>query len=179
MSSRNEEDDRNNLRIDLGLTVERANELSRIIQAMLDQESSNASRSGRTSHVLLNIAGRRDLTDVEKAVCVFIFSTKVNFSDYSVPMFDETVMPDMHIVDIGRMPKVTSGMKEREFIDIERGITGMIVSPEGIDKYDMINVVMSTLVAVLGDVPKYKAMDICREMSISFARMALTGNIKL
>lgn len=172
------EKDEGSLRIDLGLTNERADELIRITQSIMDQESRNE-RGGRTGHVLLNIAGRRDLTDVEKVACVFIFSTKVDFKDPDIPKFNESIMTPMSVIDIGGMPRSLHGMKEKEFIDIERGIAGMIVSPEGIDKYEMATVIMSTLVAILGDMPKDKAMDMCRNMSISFAKMALTGDIRL
>jgi len=64
------------LREELGLTLERYNELARITQRIMDQ-SADSQGLGRTSHVLLSIAGRKDLNDVEKATCIFMFACRV------------------------------------------------------------------------------------------------------
>ena len=176
------EKDGEDLRAELGLTDKRANELVNIIQTIMDQETPDGGY-GRTSHVLLNMAGRKDLTEVERVACTFLFAcrmlipkvSKGSISSVYKPGERPGIFPGM----VSGMPPGMPNLKGEEFIDIEGGIAGMIVAPEGIDKSELITVLMTSLVSMLKDLPKKDAENFCRHMSISFARMALTGDVKL
>lgn len=164
---------------ELGLTSERADELLNIVQNIMDQVVLDDGY-GRTSHVLLNIAGRKDLSDVEKVACVFLFCCKVLNKEESiisggrptVPRPSGVCMSPMSIPRIGKL-------KAREFIDIEGGASGMIIAPEGIELEDAIGPLMAILMSMLRQMPKSEAQEFCRRASLSFARIAVTGNIKL
>ncbi len=171
----NEED----LRTELGLTEERADELVNIVNSMISQEAPDGGY-GRTSHVLLNIAGRKDLNDVEKAVCIFIFCCNAlgkrgrlrsgRRSETSMP--PEICMPHMSMPGMG-------GLEAKEFIDIEGGAAGMIIAPEGLGPEDTIGPLMSIIMSMLRQMPKGNAQEFCRHASLSFAKIALTGDVKL
>ena len=180
------EKDGEDLREELGLTDKRANELINIVQTIMDQEAPDEGY-GRTSHVLLGIAGRKDLTEVERVACTFFFSCKIFVNKHKA---SRTARPSVCASgerererELPRiLPKMPPGMpnlKGEEFIDIDGGIAGMIVAPEGIDKSELIAVLMTSLVSMLRNLPKKDAQDFCRHASISFARMVMTGDIKL
>ena len=172
------------LRAELGLTDKRSNELVDIVQSIMDQEALDEGY-GRTSHVLLNIVGRKDLTEVERVACTFLFACRMlinkpkisKVSRHSVSMSEgrSRMFPGMP----SGMPPGMPNLKGEEFIDIEGGIAGMIVAPEGVDKSELIVVLMTSLTSMLRGLPKKDAEDFCRQASISFAKMALTGDIKL
>lgn len=175
-----EEKDGDDLRTELGFTDKRANELVDIVQSMMDQETSPGGGHGRTSHVLLDIAGRKDLNDVEKAACVFLFCCKTlskedirmsgRKSKMSIP--PEIHMSPMHMPGMGKL-------KAKEFIDIEAGAAGMMIGPEGIGPEDAIYPIMALLISMLRQMPKSGAQEFCRNASLSFARIAMTGDVKL
>lgn len=178
------EKDEEDLRTELGLTNERADELVNIIQSIMDQEVPDGGY-GRTSHVLLKLAGRKDLNDVEKAVCIFIFCCKamnkgrkykgreLRSEGRSASIFPEICITSMH----GKGEE--KGLKTKEFIDIERGTSGMIIAPEGVGPEDAIGPLMEILISMLRQMPKNEAQEFCRNASLSFARIAITGDIKL
>lgn len=173
------EEDEEDLRTELGLTEERADELVNIVNSMIDQETPGGGY-GRTSHVLLNIAGRKDLNDVEKAACIFIFCCNAlskggklrseRMSKASIP--PEICVPHMSMPRMGKL-------KAKEFIDIEGGAAGMIIAPEGVGPEDAIGPLMSIIVSMLRQMPRGDAQKFCRYASLSFAKIALTGDIKL
>ena len=174
------EKDEEDLRKELGLTDKRANELVDIVQSIMDQTAPEE-EYGRTSHVLLNIAGRKDLNDVEKVACTFVFSCKVlnkggirmsgRESKRSRPPEIRTPIP-MHMPGMGEL-------KAKEFIDIEGGASGMMIAPEGVGPEDAIGPIMAILMSMLRQMPKSEAQEFCRHASLSFARIAMTGNVKL
>jgi len=170
--------DEGNLSTELGLTEERANELVKIVQNIVSQDAPNG-EYGRTSHILLNIAGRKDLSDVEKATCVFIFAHKI-FVDR--PIFE----PFIHTVSVSDTPpRMPCGMhmpgigelKAKEFIDIEGGASGMMIAPEGVGPEDAVGPLMSVIMSMLRQMPKDDVRHFCRYASMSFAKIALTGDI--
>lgn len=173
------EEDEEDLRTELGLTEERADELVNIVNSMIGQEAPDGGY-GRTSHVLLNIAVRKDLNDVEKAVCIFIFCCNAlskgrtlrsgRRSKVSIP--PEICMPHMSIHGMGEL-------KAKEFIDIEGGAAGMMIAPEGVGPEDAIGPLMGIIMSMLRQMPKGDAQEFCRHASLSFAKIALTGDVKL
>lgn len=157
-----------NLREELGLTVERGKELLRITQSIMDQCLGDKER-GRISHVLLHIAGRKDLNEVEKAVCIFIFACKT----VQIPTNMESSIQDMNERPTD-MPRV---------MDIDMGgfrghISGMVVAPQGVELEELTAVVMATLMSLIRQMPKNEAQDFCRCASISLAKMAFTRDMK-
>lgn len=180
------EKDGEDLRNELGLTPERAEELLNIIQTIIDQEAPDGG-SGRTSHVLLNISGRKDLTEVERVACTFLFCCKMfmNKTKASRPSrcsnspCGEKELPRIIPKILSSMPPGMPNLKEERFLDIEGGIAGMIVAPEGVDKSELAGVMMISITSLLRGMSKKDAQEFCRNASIAFARMALTGDIKL
>lgn len=175
--------DGDDLRTELGLTDKRANELVDIVQGIMDQESPDGGY-GRTSHVLLNIAGRKDLNDVEKAACVFLFCCKtLNREDMirgSVSRKSKSSRPpEIHIPHMSMPFPGMGDLKAKEFIDIEGKASGMIIAPEGIELEDAIGPLMAILMSMLRQMPKSEAQEFCRNASLSFARIAMTGDVKL
>ena len=154
------------IREELGLTVERGDELERITQSIMDQSTDNHGR-GRTSHVLLHIASRKDLNDVEKVACVFIFTCKTaNMRTDTAKSHLDRDMKDMHL----DMPIIAD-------VDIEGllgGISGMMVASQGVELPELITVIMATLMSLIRQMPKREAKDFCRVASTSFAMMALS-----
>lgn len=150
-------DDEDNLREELGLTEKRGDELIKIVKTIMDQ-SAQGNVYGRISHVLLTIAGRKDLNDVEKVACTFLFALKVAKSDHKMPGIPK-------ITNIGLDPNI--------------GIDCMVVSPEGVEMPEMMAVLMATLMSMLRRIPNDDARNFCRNASISFARIAMTGDVKL
>ncbi len=175
------EKDAEDLREELGLTDERANDLVDIVQVLMNQEAPGG-EYGRTSHVLLSIAGRKDLSDVEKAACTFIFSCKVlnkggDLIRGSERKTKRSRPPEIHMPHIP-MPFM-GDLKAKEFIDIEGKASGMIIAPEGIELEDAIAPLVALLMSMLRQMPKSEAQEFCRHASLSFARIAMTGDIKL
>lgn len=162
-------EDEEDLRKELGLSIERADELVRIVSTIMDKEAPDGGY-GRTSHILLNIAGRKDLNDVEKVACVFLFSCRTmdrNRSEQS------RICPSHGTISLG------PDIKMKEFIDIEGGLSGMVVAPEGVDFPEMTGVIMATLISMLRQMSKPEAQDFCRHASLVFAKMAISGDIRL
>lgn len=172
------EEDGEDLRTELGLTEERANELVNIVNSMIGQEAPDGGY-GRTSHVLLNIAGRKDLNDVEKAVCIFVFCCNTLSKEgrlkserrQKVSRPPEICMPHMSMPGMGEL-------KAKEFIDLEAGAAGMMIAPEGVGPEDAVGPLMGILMSMLRQMPKDEARQFCRYASLSFAKMALTGDIR-
>jgi len=163
--------DEANLREELGLTVERGDELMRITQSIMDQSSGNDGY-GRTSHVLLGITGRKDLNDVEKVACAFLFACKTVNAPMNI-MGNSSVhnMKDMPHMDMPRIMDI-------DMSELQGHISGMVVAPQGVVLRELIAVVMATLMSLLGQMPKHEAQDFCRSASLSFAKMAFTGDMK-
>jgi len=178
------EKDAENLKEELGFTGERANELVDIVQILMNQETPGG-EYGRTSHVLLSIAGRKDLSDVEKVTCTFIFSCKVlNKGGDCIRGSERNTKrsrpPEIHIPHMPNMAFPGMGeLKAKEFIDIEGKASGMIIAPEGIELEDAIAPLMALLMSMLRQLPKAEAQEFCRHASLSFARIAMTGDVKL
>lgn len=176
------EKDGEDLMTELGLANERANELTDIVQNIMDKEAPDG-KYGRTSHVLLTIAGRKDLNDVEKAVCVFIFSCKILEKGSESRKWIKGSKHDDHMPHISipmpmRMPG-SDKLKMQEFIDIEGRSSGMMIAPEGVGPEEMSGVIMALLVSILRQMPKNDVQEFCRNASLSFARIAMTGDVKL
>lgn len=174
------EKDAEDLREELGFTDKRASELVGTVQSIMDQEVPEGDY-GRTSHVLLSIAGRKDLNDVEKVACTFIFSCNILNKDIRrlgiKPKM--SIPPEICIPPI-LMPMPGMGdLKAKEFIDIEGKASGMIIAPEGVELEDAIAPMMALLMSMLRQMPKSDAQEFCRHASLSFARIAMTGDIKL
>lgn len=115
------------LRTELGLTVERGDELIRIIDSVMAQYTDDRGCM-RMSHVLLHIASRKDINDVEKAACVFLLMCKAK----------EMVVPKTK--NMNRSARVNKDTTPR-IMDIDTEIamgrvSGMIVAPEGIELAD-------------------------------------------
>lgn len=160
------------IRKELGLTVERSDELERITQSIMDQ-SVDEHGHGRSSHVLLHIASRKDLNDVEKVACVFIFSCKT--ANIRANAVRSHLAHKMEDIDIADMPIIT---------DIDSGgfrgsISGMVVAPQGVELSELIAVVMATLMSLVRQMPRREAKDFCKIASTSFAMMALDRDMKL
>lgn len=173
------ENDVEDLRIELGLASERADELAGIVHDIIDQEAQEG-EYGRTSHILLNIAGRKDLNDVEKAACVFLFCCKILYK--KEPIISKR-RPKVQIppeISINRkfIPRMGE-LKIQEFIDIEAGSAGMMIAPEGVGPDDAIGPIMAILISILRQIPKKDAQEFGRNTSLSFAKMAMTGDIRL
>ncbi len=173
------EKDGEDLRIDLGFTDKRADELVDIIQTIMDQVA-HGGEYGRTSHVLLSIAGRKDLNEVEKATCVFLFCCKTLKEGKVVSVRSggrSTVRPPESMPFMPGMGG--DGLKTKEFIDIEGGASGMMIGPEGIGPEDAIYPIMALLISILRQMPKGEAQEFCRNASLAFAKIAMTGDVKL
>ncbi len=173
------EEDEEDLRTELGLTKERADELVNIVNSMIDQEAPGGGY-GRTSHVLLNIAGRKDLNDVEKAACIFIFCCNALSKEgklRSERMSKASIPPEICAHHMS-MPGIGE-LKAKEFIDIEGKASGMMIAPEGVGPEDAVGPLMAILMSMLRQMPKSDAQKFCRYASLSFAKIALTGDVKL
>lgn len=155
------------IREELGLTVERGDELSKIMRTAIDQCTS-AEGYGRTSHVLLNIAGRKDLNDVEKVACVYLFFSNTIFDKSSIDKsnIDKSNMDTLRIKNID----ITKNMTR---------MTGMMIAPQEVEPIELITVLLSSILVILRDMPKSSAREFCSEISMSFAKMAFTGDIHL
>lgn len=174
-----EEKDGEDLRAELGLASERSDELVNIVQSIMDQETPDGGY-GRTSHVLLNIAGRKDLNDVEKAACIFLFCCKTLSKSGKLRLGG---MSKVHIPPEIRMPRMSmhgmGELKAKEFIDLEAGSAGMMIAPEGVGPEDAIGPLMGILISMLRQMPKSEVQEFCRHASLSFAKIAMTGDVKL
>jgi hypothetical protein len=150
---------------ELGLTMERATELEKITQTIMDNSTTD-NGYGRTSHVLLSIVSRKDLSDAEKAVCTFIFSSRINDNPHD---------------DMCECKKYEDKPKFAgiDITDIRLGISGMVVASDKIEPIELIAVMMASVTSLLRKMPKTDAQNFCRHASLSFARMAMTGDIKL
>lgn len=174
-----EEKDGEDLRTELGITEKRADELVDIVQDMMDREAP-AGESGRTSHILLEIVGRKDLNDVEKAACIFLFCCKTlnkgrrlrtERDEPKISIHPEIDIHDMSMHGMGRL-------KKSEFIDIEGGSSGMMIAPEGVGPEEAIEPLMAIIISMLRQMPKSDAQKFCKYASLAFAKIAMTGNIK-
>lgn len=180
------EKDGEDLRKELGFTDERSDELVNIVQSIMDQDTPEGGY-GRTSHVLLNIAGRKDLNDVEKAACVFLFCCKILEKGPESRKWIKGSKHDDHIPHMSipmhmPMPMPMPGsdkLKMQEFIDIEGRSSGMMIAPEGVGPEEMSGVIMALLVSILRQMPKNDVQEFCRNASLSFARIAMTGDVRL
>jgi hypothetical protein len=176
-----EDKDGDDLRKELGLANERSDELVNIVQNIMDQETPDGGY-GRTSHVLLDIAGRKDLNDVEKAACVFLFCCKALNKAGNLRSEGRSKVQRPPEISMRHMPMPMPGMgelKAKEFIDIEGGASGMMIAPEGIGPEDAIYPIMALLMSMLRQMPKSEAQEFCRHASLSFAKIAMTGEVKL
>lgn len=186
---------------ELGLTVERATQLERITQNIMDKFS-EGSGYGRISHVILSIVSRKDLSDLEKTVCTYIFCSKTKFVDDDHGDGEE--VPDMpRIVDTNDRHGTVRMDGKSNIIDFDMGsiigestidgsiighsgkgnpiigISGKIFAPPGVDPKDLSYVITTMLISLLGQLPKDDAKDFCRNMSMAFMKMAITGDMKL
>ncbi len=157
------------LREELGLTIERGDELLRISQSIMEQ---CADESGyvRTSNALLQIASRKDLNDVEKVTCTFLLTCRAEKEDKRSKMKNEMedilshnkkdMYPDIsEIMDFG--------------MEIPNGhIGGMIISPNKIEPQELIAGLMGAMISIIKSMPEEDARHICMMTSLSFARMA-------
>jgi hypothetical protein len=173
------EDDGGDLRRELGISDDRADELVNIIEGIMDRESSEGGH-GRTSHILLDIAGRKDLDDVEKAACIFIFCCRILEKEKKEGQpkihIHPEIYPEIH------MPHMHMGMgnlKKQEFIDLDARTSGMMIASEGIGPEDAIDPLMTIILSILKQMPKNNAQEFCRYAALTFANIAITGDIKL
>lgn len=121
--------DEDDLRVELGLGSERSDELVNIVQSIMDQETPDGGY-GRTSHVLLSIAGRKDLNDVEKAACVFLFCCKTLSKSGKLRLGGRSKVQRPPEICMSHMPMPGMGkLKMNEFIDLEAGSAGMMIAP--------------------------------------------------
>lgn len=173
------EKDGEDLRTELGITEKRADELVGIVQDMMDREAP-ADEYGRTSHILLEIVGRKDLNDVEKAACIFLFCCKTlnkgitpgigkEQRECRLPEID---VSDIHMHGMGKL-------KKKEFIDLEGGASGMMIAPEGVGPEEALGPLMAIIMSMLRQMPKSDAQEFCRYASLTFAKIAMKGEIKL
>ena len=153
------------IREELGLTEERGDELVRIAHSIMDQ-CSDEQGYVRTSHVLLQVAGRKDLSDVEKAACVFILAVKAGKPSEREKR--ERKMPDREDI-----PRDISGIMNFDMEALNGHISGMVVAPDGIELPELIAGIMAILISMIKNMPEEDAKYICRIASMSFARMAL------
>ncbi len=180
-NSQENNDDKEDLKKELGLNDKRADELLRIVDTIMEQEVPEGEHGehGRVSHILLNIAGRKDLNDVEKATCVFLFSSRIMRGKESgrrkrIPKPEICIPP--HIAGMVGIPE---NLKMKEFIDIEGGGRGMIIAPEGVGPEETVFAVMHIIMTMLRQMPKSVAQEFCKNISLTFAKMAETGDIRL
>ena len=171
--------DEDDLRVELGLGSERSDELVNIVQSIMDQETPDGGY-GRTSHVLLNIAGRKDLNDVEKAACVFLFCCKTLSKAGKLRLGGMSKVQRPPEICMSHMPMHGMGeLKAKEFIDLEAGSAGMMIAPEGVGPEEAIGPLMGIIISMLRQMPKSEAQEFCRNASLSFAKIAMTGDVKL
>lgn len=149
----------NDMRAELGLTKERSNELMRITHSIVDSHTANG--TGRTSHVLLSISGRKDLSDTEKVICSFIFACG-----------------DMHKGFVGEGPKITR-LDIGEDMNIGMNVECVVVAPDGMGKRDVMAMTMAMLMSQLREMPDQVMKDFCKNMSTLFAKISETGEVKL
>lgn len=149
----------NDMRAELGLTIERSNELMRITQSIVDNHVANG--TGRTSHVLLSISGRKDLSDTEKVICSFIFACG-----------------DMHQGFVREGPKIAKFDVGTE-MNIRMDMDCVVVAPDGMGKGDIVTMIMAMLMSQIREMPDPIMRDFCKSMSKLFAKIAETGEVKL
>ena len=145
------------LRIELGLTEQRGDELIEIVHTTMDQ-SAQGDPYGRTSHVLLSIAGRKDLNDVEKVACTFLFALEIIRNEHKM-----SGMPN--VTNIGLDPRV--------------GMDCIVVASEKVNVSEMMAVMMATLMSLLRQIPNSDAREFCKKASLAFVRIAMTGDVRL
>mgnify|MGYP001481489218 CR=1 FL=1 len=143
------------MKAELGLTDERGDELMRIVHSIIDQNTNEG--EGRTSCVLLSISGRKDLTDTEKVICSFIFSSGA---------FGGNIM---------RSEKNTNKFE----LGIVMNVDCVVVAPDGMGKRDIIAMTMAMLVSQLREMPPHVVREFCKNASELFARIAETGEARL
>lgn len=186
---------------ELGLTVERSTQLERITQNIMDK-SSEGSGYGRISHVILSIVSRKDLSDLEKTICAYIFCSKTKFVDDDHGDGEE--VPDMpRIIDTRDKSGTVRLDGKKNIINFDMGpivggpmiggpimgntekgehivgFSGRIITPPEVDPKELSYIIVSMLISLLGQLPKDDAKDFCKNMSITFMKMAMTGDMKL
>lgn len=149
----------NDMREELGLTIERGNELVRITHSIVNSNVTNG--TGRTSHVLLSISGRKDLNDTEKVICAFIFASGGNNSGF-----------------IGGGPKTTRFDIGRE-MNMGMNVDCVVVAPDGMGTRDIVAMTMAMLMSQLREMPNPVLKDFCTGASKLFAKIAETGEVRL
>lgn len=177
---------------ELGLTYDRIKELTMITRTIIDKYTNNEGY-GRTSHVLLEIVGRKDLTDLEKVACTFVFTNKIAGEMVEKPTVNDLYNLDdiLHIDEITesidmleRMTKDMSkkvprviiplGATDFDFIDPQLGIAGKIITPQNADMSEMLTIIMAIMMSILGNVPKPIAKRFCETASKELAKIAIS-----
>ena len=139
------------MRAELGLTDERGNELMRITRSIVEQVAIGG--KGRTSCVLLTISGRKDLTDTEKVICSFIFSSGA---------FDGN--------------KLRSKPSATKFeLGMGMDVECVVVAPDGMGSRDIMAMTMAMLMSQLREMPPNVVREFCKNASELFAKIAETG----
>jgi hypothetical protein len=155
------EESEKDMRGELGLSKERSDELMRITDSIISTNASNG--KGRTSHVLLSISGRKDLTDTEKVVCTFIFACGGNAEPidrkrrYNSTKFDAKLdLPEM----------------------IRNNVDCVVIAPDEMEKGDILAMIMAMLMSQIKDMPYSVMKKFCKDVSILFAKIAETGDFR-
>ena len=148
------EEKEDNMQEELGLTKERGDELVRITHSIVENVANEG--EGRTSCVLLTISGRKDLTDTEKVICSFIFSSGT---------FGRNI--------IGSRPKTTK-------LDLNMGMSAecIVMAPEGMRERDMVAITIAVLMSQLRKMPPDVVREFCKNASELFAKISETGEIR-
>lgn len=154
----------NDMREELGLTKERANELMRITHSIVRNHATNG--MGRTSHILLSISGRKDLNDTEKVICSFIFACEFSENMYGEGREGREGPRTTHF-DIGS--EMNMGMN----------MDCVVIAPDGMKKRDVVALTMAMLMSQLKEMPCSVRKDFCKSVSILFAKIAESGEVKL
>lgn len=159
---------------ELGLTMERVKELEKITRTIVNNSTAE-NGYGRTSHVLLSIVSRKDLSDIEKIVCTFVFSNRINDNLHNDMRRCKEQEDMCRCEEQEDMPKFA----DINISDLESGISGMIIAPDGVEPTMLIAIMMASVTSLLRKMPKTDAQNFCSHVSLSFARMAVTGDIRL
>ncbi len=159
-SDRKEEN--SDMRRELGLSDDRGLELMDILSSIENRDTKDG--KGRTSHVLLDISVRKDLSDLEKVVCAFIFSCK-HFDSSLIMNKDDNL-------NVVKPHKIVSSQKNTN-------VNCVVMTPGGVDNIDIMVATVSVLLEQLKQVPQHEAIDFCDRMSKILANIARTGKIEL
>ncbi len=167
----------NDLRKDLGLSEERSLELMKILGSIETNMSQGG--QGRTSHVLLGICSRRDLSDLEKIICSFMFAC-IHYDSSDIDDGNDIDASDIeNLGNIKGDERCVGGMG---CIGDTMNIGNMrcaVVAPSEIGKENVMAIAMSMLLEQLRQIPKSEMMYVCAKISKLFAKISETGEIKL